>query len=41
MWLEKSYCITAGYQSGFADWLFEHRWYDKDVYLVARLKDLI
>ena len=41
MWLENAYCITAGYQSGFADWLFEHRWYDKDEYLVARLKDLI
>jgi hypothetical protein len=41
MWLENAYCITAGYQSGFADWLYEHRWYDKDEYLVARLKDLV
>jgi hypothetical protein len=41
MWLERAYCITAGYQTGFADWLFEHRWYDKNEYIVARLKDLI
>ena len=41
MWLENVYCITAGYQTGFADWLFEHRWYDKNEYIVARLKDLI
>jgi hypothetical protein len=41
IWLESAYCITAGYQTGFADWLFEHRWYDKNEYIVARLKDLI
>jgi hypothetical protein len=27
--------------SGFADWVFEDRWYDKNEYIVARLKDLI
>ena len=41
MWLENAYCITAGYRAGDINWLFEHRWYDKDEYLVARLKDLI
>jgi len=41
IWLESAYRITAGYPSGFADWLYEHRWYDKDEYLIARLKDLI
>ena len=41
MWLEKSYCITAGYRAGDMDYLYEHRWYDKDEYLIARLKDLI
>ena len=41
LWLESAYRITAGYPSGFTDWLYEHRWYDKDEYLIARLKDLI
>lgn len=41
MWLENAYRITAGYPVGFADWLYDHRWYDKDEYLIARLKDLI
>lgn len=41
IWLESAYCITAGYPVGFADWLYDHRWYDKDEYLIARLKDLI
>ena len=41
MWLENAYCITAGYRLGDTDWLYEHRWYDKDEYLIARLKDLI
>jgi hypothetical protein len=41
IWLESAYCITAGYVSGFADWVVEDRWYDKDEYLVARLRDLV
>jgi hypothetical protein len=41
MWLENAYCITAGYRAGDTDWLYEHRWYDKDEYLIARLKDLV
>ena len=41
IWLESAYRITAGYPVGFADWLYDHRWYDKDEYLIARLKDLI
>lgn len=41
IWLENAYCITAGYRAGDNDYLYEHRWYDKDEYLVARLKDLI
>jgi hypothetical protein len=41
LWLESAYRITAGYPVGFADWLFDHRWYDKDEYLIARLRDLI
>ena len=41
MWLESAYRITAGYRLGDTDWLYEHRWYDKDEYLIAKLKDLI
>ena len=42
MWLENVYCITAGYRAGNdMDYLYEHRWYDKNEYIVARLKDLI
>ena len=41
IWLKSAYRITAGYPVGFADWLYEHRWYDKDEYLIARLRDLI
>jgi len=41
MWLENAYCITAGYQQGNMNYLYEHRWYDKNEYIVARLKDLI
>jgi len=39
--LESAYRITAGYPVGFADWFYDNRWYDKDEYLIARLKDLI
>jgi len=41
MWLEFAYCITSGYQQGNMNYLYENRWYDKNEYLVARLKDLI
>jgi hypothetical protein len=41
IWLESAYCITAGYREGDIHWRFDDRWYDKDEYLVARLKDLI
>ena len=41
MWLESAYCITAGYRAGDMDYLYEHRWYDKNEYLVAVLKGLI
>ena len=41
IWLEKAYCITASYGSGGNIFLGEYRWYDKDAYIVAKLKDLI
>jgi hypothetical protein len=41
MWLENAYCITAGYRAGDMDYLYEHRWYNKNEYLVAVLKGLI
>jgi len=41
LWLESAYCITSGYPVGFADWFYDNRWYDKDEYLITRLKDLI
>jgi hypothetical protein len=41
IWLESAYCITAGYRQGHMDYLYENRWYDKNEYIVARLKDLI
>jgi hypothetical protein len=42
IWLESAYCITAGYRQGHQrDYLYENRWYDKNEYMVARLKDLI
>lgn len=41
MWLEKAYCVTAGYRAGDNHFVYEHRWYDKNEYLVAVLKGLI
>ena len=41
MWLGKAYCVTAGYRAGDNHFVYEHRWYDKNEYLVARLKDLV
>ena len=41
MWLENAYCITSGFRQGDINWLYEHRWYDKNEYLVAVLKGLI
>jgi len=45
IWLEFAYCLTAGYRArahfGDSIYVYEHRWYDKDEYLVARLRDLI
>jgi len=40
MWLEKAYCVTAMW-SGPGSPAYEIRWYDKDEYLVAVLKDLL
>lgn len=40
IWLEKAYCVTAMY-TGPGSPAYEHRWYNKDEYLVALLKDLI
>ena len=40
LWLENAYCLTAMY-AGPSTPVYEHRWYDKNEYIVARLKDLI
>ena len=40
LWLESAYCLTAMY-TGPGTPVYDHRWYDKDEYLIARLKDLI
>ena len=40
LWLEYAYRLTAMY-TGPGTPVYDHRWYDKDEYLVARLKDLI
>ena len=41
MWLEYAYCVTAMYRTDDINFSYEHRWYSKDEYLIARLKDLI
>jgi len=48
IWLEFAYCVTAMYRPAFLEYKtdgiyvgYEHRWYSKDEYLIARLKDLI
>ena len=41
MWLERAYCVTAMFRSGDNTFDYEHRWSDKNEYLVAVLKDLI
>ena len=48
IWLELAYCVTATYRPDFTEYRtdsiyvgYEHRWYSKDEYLIARLKDLI
>jgi hypothetical protein len=41
IWLEFAYCVTAMYRSGDINFSYEHRWYNKDEYLIARLKDII
>jgi hypothetical protein len=48
IWLEFAYCVTAMYRPDFSIYKtdsiyvgYEHRWYSKDEYLIARLKDLI
>lgn len=40
IWLEFAYCVTAMY-TGPGTPVYDHRWYNKDEYLIARLKDLI
>jgi len=40
IWLEFAYCVTAMY-TGPETPVYDHRWYTKDEYLIARLKDLI
>lgn len=37
IWLEKAYKKTAMW-TGPGDHIFEHRWYKKDEYLIAKLK---
>ena len=48
IWLESAYCVTAMYRPAFLEYksdgifdVYEHRWYTKNEYLIARLKDLI
>ena len=44
IWLELAYCVTAMYTgpyTGPGTPVYDHRWYSKDEYLIARLKDLI
>ena len=48
IWLEFAYCVTAMYRPAFLEYksdgifdVYEHRWYTKNEYLIARLKDLI
>ena len=41
IWLEFAYCVTAMYRIGDINFDYENRWYSKDEYLIARLKDLI
>ena len=41
MWLESSYCVTAMFRNGDSTFDYEHRWYDKNEYLVAVLKGLV
>ena len=41
MWLEYAYCVTAMYRTDDINFSYEHRWYNKDEYLIARIKDLI
>lgn len=40
IWLELAYCVTAMY-TGPGTPVYDHRWYNKDEYLIARIKDLI
>ena len=40
IWLSNAYCITAMY-TGPGSPAYETRWYGKNEYIVARLKDLI
>jgi len=40
LWLTKAYCLTAMY-TGPGTPVYEHRWYGKDEYLIAKLKDLV
>jgi hypothetical protein len=40
IWLESAYCVTS-MTTGPGEPLFEYYWFDKDEYLIARLKDLI
>jgi hypothetical protein len=40
LWLKKAYRQT-GMIMGPGDALFEYRWYDKDEFLVARLKGIV
>lgn len=41
MWLERAYRVTAMFRYGDNTFDYEHRWYDKNEYLIARLKDLV
>lgn len=41
IWLESAYCVTAMFRTNDLTFDYENRWYTKDEYLIARLKDLI
>ena len=40
LWLENAYRLTAMY-TGPGTPVYYHRWYDKNEYLIARLKELL
>ena len=41
IWLKDAYCVTSMYREGDIQFVKQVRWYEKNEYLIARLKDLI